>query len=228
MADTVFMSDLIEEAKDLADQQNASFVLTTELLRVLNRSAKRFQQLLLKNDPDAIPVLEHTIVGDGSSSYAVAANHMAIVGVYYEQGGGVRTKLRPFSVVERERLIGVESSQASCYRMNGQASIELRPAPTNGTYTVVYYAAPASIDATTDTIDGIGGFESLLMYDLALHMVAKESSRRVDIMQMREADKREVLSLFDNKKPVTTHSVTDVYGDHDYDEPSDFPKFGGA
>lgn len=221
MADFVLMSDLIEEAKDLTDMQKSSFVLTTELIRVLNRSAKRFTQLLLKHDPDAVPVLEQTLTGTGASSYAVAAAHMSVIGVYYESGGGVRIPLKPYSVVERENLSG-ETGQATRYRMNGQALVELRPVPSSGTYTLVYYAAPTTIDATTDTIDGIGGFESLLMYDLALHMVTKEHSRRRDIIAMREADKKEVISLLDNKKPVTTHSVQDVYRNSSVQDAADY------
>ena len=226
MAQNITMSDLIEEAKDLADQQGSTFVLTTEMLRVLNRSALRYKQLQLKLDPDSIAVAEETITGDGSSSYSLNASHMSIVGVYWVSGTN-RIKLRPYQLPDRERWDGITANQATHYRMNGQASIELRPAPSSGSYVVVYIAAPAVIDETTDTIDGIGGFESLMVYDLAMHMATKEDSRRNDIARMREEDKKEVIALLSNKKLTTTPVVQDVYNQTGLADPAEiYPRQG--
>lgn len=202
--------EIIDRARQMANQVKSAFCTPEEVLTWLSEEYADFYDLLLGSDPDQLAVSRYDIpIIAGTTRYDMPANFYSLVGV--EKQKGTRwIDLEPYSVAERNAFQTV-TGEAFAYRQDG-AGVELVPPPNAGTYRAVYYAAPSDITDATVTIDGIAGWEGYLIRRLALRMAVKEgvpatiATIKADLDEYR----RTLLERQSNRKPTITRSIRDV------------------
>jgi hypothetical protein len=92
---------------------------------------------------------EATITATGASSYSLPSDHLATVGVDYEDSAGNRQPLVELMVQERWAFGGV-TGQARLFAFTG-TSIVLYPTPSSGSYKHLYTPQPTDYSSAADS-----------------------------------------------------------------------------
>lgn len=178
MARSVDLQTLRRRARELANRENDDttdgFVDNTEIDGYINASLGAWHGFVAKAVPERYEK-EQTIVADGSSSYALPSDHYQTIGVDYEFTSNCRMGLRRLMVQERNAYDTSVNSQAEGYRLKG-TTLVLYPIPDSGTYYHVYITAAPTLVNTTDSFDGVNGWEEWIVYDVAIKILLKEGS----------------------------------------------------
>jgi len=176
MARSLSAATIIRQAREIADQQTAAAsvarVTDTECLGQLNTLLGIWHGMLVKAVPERFEE-EQTITADGATSYDLPADHFLTLGVD-ALWGTQRMPLERIQYQERTRYEAT-GSDAEGYYLKA-ATVVLVPAPSSGTYYHQYVTAAPTFTATSDTVDCVNGWESWLVYGLAIHMLGKEES----------------------------------------------------
>lgn len=157
---------IINRALRRADMENSEFISPEEAFDLLNESYTEMYDLLVTK-------FEHYYIKDdvfvtlipGTFSYALPDDFYKGVGVDYQlnvTGTGYIT-LKPFTEAERNGLTGIMATIPS------------------GTVKLRYIPAPAIFTDPADLIDGVSGWETLLVVNMAIAMRIKEESPTADL-----------------------------------------------
>lgn len=210
MARSVLASAIISRARELADQETSTpstaFVDDTEALAQLNTSLGIWHGMLVKAVPERYETSE-TITATGASSYNLASDHFLTVGVDYQMSSTSWVPLPRILPQERTRFETTRDI-AEGYYLRG-ATIVLLPAPPSGTYRHTYITcAPTAISSTS--IDCVNGWESWLIYDLAIKMLTKEESDPAALLAKQAEIKMEMEAAAADREAASPMRVVDT------------------
>jgi hypothetical protein len=159
VARTVTASDLIERAKTKADLQNSNFVSESEWFDFLNDAYTDLYDTLARARGNyfVAPTGYTFNIGPSTDTYDLPSDFYKLVGVDYavSVSNNHWVTLKPYTETERN----VNSGQT--------ASIP------EGTVRLLYTPAPAVIDDLADTIDGVAGYEKIIITDMAISALEK-------------------------------------------------------
>lgn len=219
MARNVLASEIITQARGLADQKGATFITDAEALANLAAHYGEWFDLILQEDPDFFPATAYSIPITGATSYAVPSDFGSEVGVD-RQDGTTWSSLEPFQITERN-LVDQGSGPATRYRMNGEY-VELRPTPTTGTYRLIYHAVPNALTSAATSINGVAGWERLLVLSLAIDMKLKEGTDAMPLMNERTRFWDQLLARISRRHAAATKRIRDVYAERGATDPADY------
>ena len=174
---------------------------------------------------------DHFALPDGSSSYLIAGvaapAFYKLLGVDLQLATGqpaTNITLKPFAFSERNRWTlatsAVKFGNSNLrYRLAGSISgnaptqqLWLIPSPPASGQTIgVYYVprlSPLALDA--DVVDGVSGWEELIVIDAAIKALQKEESDVSALMAQKEAMGRRIESAAENRDAGMPATVADV------------------
>lgn len=194
MARTFTVTQLITRAQQRADMESSSFISDAEWKTMLSTIYGEFYGILAESGMRYYES-EDTVTTDGSSTYALPADHLATVGVDYLSGSTQRRDLAQFMAQERNVFSSQQgASEALAYALIG-SNIKLYPTPPSGqTYYHVYVPQPTDLSSADDadnvdvvTPDG----ESFITWGLSVLALSKEESDvRGAVMERERARER--------------------------------------
>lgn len=149
MPRSVTIANLITRVRQAADLENDTHVSDAEMQTRLSEMVGEMQALV-SSCGLAYFKSEATI---SLTTFAIPADHLATIGVAYEDSAGRRRPLTEIMEQERNNWVGA-TGEAQVYILNAQ-TIELYPVPSTGTYKHTYVPQPTDIgsSATSTTVD---------------------------------------------------------------------------
>lgn len=159
----VSLGDLKARARQLSDTENDPNITDAELTVLANQHRMAVYDRLVDAGPADYYAATTTITTmDGIAEYPLEVNFRNLTGVYVRETGEVRRPLLPMP----------NGARANYKTPTGEWTIE-----------VEYIPVPTDMDDDGDTVDGVSGFEELIV-----NLMAR------DIMVKREADPSIVLA----------------------------------
>ncbi len=163
--------------RERTDNEHTQFVTDDELTGLVNTAYKELYGLLVRKSLQRVEST-YSIPITGATSYGLPTDFYSLIGVF-RTDGQTKTRLTRFS----ERVSpGTVNSSASQYRLVG-ANIVLFPNPTSGTYELVYIPVPGVLEDDDDELDGVLGWEELVVIDCSIRVLQKEES---DVSTLKE------------------------------------------
>jgi len=193
---------------------DGKFATSAEILSLINVSHKQLFGLLVEAGLHSVTETIYTIPVDGSLTYALPTDCYAVSGCWRLDGdqyiplGRHDQRTFPRDTVE---------TVAWSYRTHGlleTAVIELFPRVDSLTYKTRYVGVPADFTLTTDTIDGVIGWEEWIVLDIACKLLFKEKQwEAVDRCKSeRELMTSKIQAQAWNRDLQNTGCVKDVRG----------------
>lgn len=192
----------------MEDSSSVGFVDDTELDGMINTSLGIWHGMVVRAVPERYEATD-TISANGATSYALPADHLATLGVEYQSSSSEYIDLERVMFHDRNKYGQTTSSMALGYRLSGTA-IVLIPAPSSGTYRHVYVTAADVLASDSDTIDGVNGWESWIVYDCAVKMLQKEESDASQVMKDRDRLWREIEAAAVDRELANPKYVVDT------------------
>jgi len=215
MAKLVTLEDLQLRCREAADMVNSQFVTDPELIRYINSSAQELYDILIMaygEDYYVKPApLEFAISG---SEDDLPADFYKAVGVDAKIGGDYVT-LKPFEFSERNRYSEPSSALLSNgspirYKLFGDKIMWSTGAHTGTTVRIWYIPAMTELTDPADTINGVNGWEEIIVVDTAIKMKAKQEDD-VNLLMVRKQELlRRIEKAAQDRDAGMPHRITDV------------------
>lgn len=158
------------------EHTGSSFVTEAELIGLINKSYYELFGILLRHGIGSVPETTYSITANGSTTYALPNDIMAVSGVFHVNNGHRRRLGRHDQRIKPNTSV---NAPASTYRTWGYLTdqvMEFNPLPSSDTYEVVYVPLPTAATSTTSTIDGVNGWEEYIVADAAYDVLFKENA----------------------------------------------------
>lgn len=210
------LSDLRTRIKQRTfnEHSGSNFVTDAELTQLINKSQNELFGLLLLNGLDSLPETDYSVTADGSTSYDLPDDFVAVIGVWRQQGDFYIRLPRHNARVKPSSQNGMAES----YRVWGQrtgAKLEFNPTPSEGDYVVRYHPALTDLSADSDELDGVIGWEEYVVVDVAIDVLIKMNAPVELIRELRKQknDMRARIEAEGSLRDMTEHhQVQDVRG----------------
>jgi hypothetical protein len=218
---SVSLLQLKERSRQRADMESSDFVSDSELTSYINSSLAELYDLLVAAygedyflaDPFSITTAVST------SDYALPEDFYKLKGVDCKISGNEWYSLRPFNFNERNRnadvVWGLVGGPNIRYRIMG-SKIKFSPLP-DGQYPIqLWYVplAPTLVD-DADEFNDVNKFSEYVVVDAAIKMLQKEESDVSVLMAQKEALKRRLEVMAENRDAGQPESVSDIYAEND-------------
>lgn len=219
MARSVTLLELMTRAQTRADmtvdEDGEGYITTAMWSRIIDAAYCELYDLLVAS---GLHYFESTqsITTDGTANVALPSDYYATIGVDASVANEWRELTRA-GVRERNRFGGT-GPWAAAYRIAG-ANLVLYPTPPTGqTYRHIYVPRPASLvdAATSTTIEGVAGWEELIVVLAAKKARIREEASVSDLIEEERALKQritEMAELRESAAPQRIHDVQDCEQD---------------
>ncbi len=194
MARLVALSDVAARARYLADQRNSSYTNPTEMLALINDLYPEYYDELVAAYGENYMTAEDTItIVPGTSSYAMPDDFYKLIGIDFQVGNGTYVTVRPYMENERNRSLTTNTSLPA------------------GTIRIRYVPAPPVFTSLDEEIDGIAGWERLLVLSLAIDMMDSEESDTSALARKYNRTLERIREMSQNRDESMPSRVTDIY-----------------
>ena len=209
MARTFTVLQIITRARERADMVNSTFITDSELKGYLSASYTELYDLLWQSGLIYFTPGTHTVVSDGNENYALPSDYYGTIRVDRKSGDDY-FPLEEYMIMERHKY---ENSSGDAISYSSQGSnLSLLPAPSGSTYRHMYIPAPADLTSAADgiTIDGVSGWEEVIVVDMARKMRQKEESDTRPLERDLARLKVRIEEMAQNRAWSTPRRITDV------------------
>lgn len=183
---TYTRGEIRNQAQVLADDENARLASVGQY-NIWIDAAHAWLIDLLVSSGIYPSVSDTTIVTTGVGSEALPDRVYSILTVHRKLDGGELVKLRPMHLEDRERYDIPDAPEALRYVFLSTGFLMLLPKPPVGqSYVVFHVSSVAKTTADTDLIDGVNGWEQLIVLDVAIKARLKEESSIRDLVAERD------------------------------------------
>jgi len=193
---------LRDRAKQESDNVGQSFVTDAEWTTYINDAYGELYGLIVQHFGNDYftqsPSTGYTFTTNGTSQFfALPADFFKLLGVDLQVSSpNIWVTLRPFAFSERNRL----SVTNSLVPMAGQ------------TIRVFYVPRPATLASDSDSIDGVNGWEELIVIDSCIKALAKEESDVSVFLARKAAFMARLDSEIENRDAGSPATIADVLG----------------
>lgn len=229
MASNVTVGSIIDQAKELADMVNSEFITDASWLSMANASIQNLYDKLIEaygsdyyvSTPPPYDIT--TIAGD--EQYLLPDAFYKLLGVdwfpYTSPPDGVQgVTLKPFAFADRNKFgtPGVSSIPSLGaggeirYRLRGNRIWFVPTPPGGGTMRVWYAPTFTPLTATSQTFDGINGWEAWAVFHMAKKALTKEESDTSGVDSLLAIEEQRIESLKHNRDAGMPAKVVDIYG----------------
>lgn len=190
MARAVTLTNLRAWARQLADVENDDNVSDPELTALINRHLTEVYDLLVESSPPEYFASSTTVsVLVGTTTYALAADFRALLGVYVHESSDERRPLFP---------------------MPEGARGQYKAPSATGTVTLEYIPAATTLVNGSDTFDGVSGWEELIVVRAARDIMIKREADPSAVMASGAALEARIRSRSKNRDRGQPRRITDL------------------
>lgn len=220
----VTAAQIIEDAKNMADMANSSFVSDSEWLSYVNRSAAEFHAEFAvlsedywMNEVEFTLPLSPAIPGVPANVFPLPADFHKMRGLDYQIDSGNKTwrSLHQIHFSERNaytpdlrRVWGASPDRR--FRLMRNALVIYPEAQPEGTYRLFYTTLFQPLVTTADTIPDWEGFYELCILGCAIRALEKEESDATSLRQEREMLRERLAATFKDRQEVEGDVIADV------------------
>lgn len=191
MARTVTIGELKTRCRYRADMESTDFISDTELLSYINEAYCSLYDTLVSVFQNYYSASTTFSVSSATNSYALPADFYKLIGID-QVSGSTYTTIFPYNEMERNSTLSVTSAIPT-------ATVRMRYIPT-----------PTVFTSDAQTIDGVAGWEALLVTDVAIMMLDKEETDTSTLERRRQREYARVLQMAQNRDVTIPGTVTDV------------------
>lgn len=193
MARTFTIGQIIDRARARADMRHTTFISAAEALEMVNEAYTELYDLLVQTFSNYYVTTGNLTLVPGTVSYALPADFYKMIVVERDNADGTFTTIFPFNELEKNSTIFTDTNSIP------NATVRLR-----------YVPAPTIFTTTSQTIDGVSGWESLLVYDVAIMMLTAEESDTSALERRRAQIYQRIVGIAQNRDLTIPGSITDV------------------
>ena len=200
MARLVTLSDLMTRARTLSNTQNDPNVTDAELISLANRHLpKVYDALVDAGSPDYYSATTQISAVAGQTVYPLTVDFRNLMGVY----------VRLDSSGRRRRLSSMPSGALASY---------VAPTQSGTLLDVEYIPGCPTLTLTTDTFDGISGFEELVACLMARDIMIKRQDDPSVIMANIQDEKERIVLRGRSRDKSTPKRITNLNDDRSRDD----------
>lgn len=213
MARSFTVAQLRTKARRRADQETTARITDDELNDYLSSAYTELYEYLAKA---GLAYFESTqaITSTGVATVALPADHFQTIGVDYQLDTQRWVELANLQGQERN-LFNQAGSRSLAYRLVGGSLVFYPTPPTGQVYRHIYVPAPADLTLDAQTVDGVSGWEELIVINAAIRCLAKDESDTAPLERERDQLRARIAAVAEDREQSHTHHVQDVesYGD---------------
>lgn len=176
MARSFTLAQIRTAVLGLCDAENDGNLVTAWLNTAISSSYSELVDLLVSSGLfyfRSTATLSYSAV---TGLAALPADFLATVSVWYEKDASRRLPLRAVSIRDAWKFKKTSVSRAFCFETVG-TNIQLYPPPPSGqTYTLIYVPCAADLTSDGQTVDGVQGFEELIVVDAAIKVGIRQET----------------------------------------------------
>lgn len=218
MARTFTVAELITRIRERSNTERSNFVTDDEIIRYIDQAYTKLYDLIVSKFENYY-IAEHSFTTDGVNQfYDLPADFYKLVGIDQLQNtsgsGDNALTVRPFNFNERNRYNNIlfAVTAAAFYRYLIQGSkIKILPQPSVGiTFKLWHIPAPAKITTSAQVIDGIAGWEEVVILTAAVQIMNKQEldSSALKREQLEAMDR--VITMATERDAALPERVTDL------------------
>lgn len=190
MARAVTLTNLMAWARQLSDTENDDNVTDAELTALANRHYPEVYDLLLEAGPPEYFASSTTVSVTASTiAYALQADFRALLGVYVHESSSERRPLMPMPEGARGQ-----------YKAPSQSV----------TVTLEYIPAATTLSSGSDTVDGVSGWEELIVCRMARDVMTKLEKDPGIVMATAAGYEQRIKSRSKNRDRGQPRRITDL------------------
>lgn len=216
----VTLAQFRDRARQRSDMETSDFVEDSELTGYVNASLAELYDLLVSAyGEDYFLADAFTITtASATSDYALPPDFYKMRGLDCKINNSDWFSLRPFNFNERngnqDTQWGMIGGPNIRYRIMG-SNLKLSPLP-DGAYTLQLWYVPTApvLASDSDSFDDVNGFGEYVIVDAAIKMLQKEESDVSVLMAQKQALKRRLEEMANNRDAGQPMSVSDVYAEN--------------
>lgn len=213
----ITLSELREQSRFRANQENSDFITDVELDTYINSSIAELHDILIQSYGSDFFLSEYdftTVLNQ--DSYDLPVDFYKVMGVDAIVSDGQFHTISKFSFSDR-RLGNFSTgwNDAYCthvrYRVMGD-KIRFTPTPDN-TYSVKLWYSPVAtkLVADTDELNDYNQYSEYVIVDAAIKMMLKEESDVSVLMAQKQELKRRIEEASQNRDASEPNQIVDVY-----------------
>lgn len=222
------LAQLRTKVRERADMVNSQFITDAELNGYISASYAKLYDILVKGglmNYELIQTIntDGTVDANGFASFQLPQDYYGTLGVDYQYDNQHWISIPLAEFTERNRFGNAVPARAIGYRVigagqnntNGFGKIILLPAPPTGqVYRHIYVQAPVDLTLDSDVVDGVSGWEELIVIDAAIKCLTKEESDTAHLERERTMEMERIEEAKENRM-MQPHRVSDVFKDED-------------
>lgn len=190
MARAVTLTNLMAWARQLSDTENDDTVTAAELTALANRHYPEVYDLLLEAGPPEFFASSTTVSVTASTiAYALQADFRALLGVYVHESSDERRPLMPMPEGARGQ-----------YKAPSQSV----------TVTLEYIPAATTLSSGSDTVDGVSGWEELIVCRMARDVMVKLEKDPSIVMATAASLEQRIKNRSKNRDRGQPRRITDT------------------
>jgi hypothetical protein len=216
---TVLQSWTGPELADIEGTDGVAWISEAELQKRVDAANTELYDILVKNEIHQFETSATVTTVAGTATYALPADHYKTLALDYQWATSRFVSVPELTFADRNRFAPDISAdygaRAAGYRIAG-ANLVLLPTPASvQTYKHYYIPKPTDISAvvTSTTIDGIAGWDELLVLLVAISCYRKEQQSPADLREERDRQLARIAQMSVDRGQVQSIAIT-----HDYDD----------
>ncbi len=216
---SVTVATLITRAKQRSDMENRDNVSDSEWIMYVNAGYKKLYDLLVAKFEDYFTVSTTFTIAAGATSSTLPASFYKLRGVDRAMDGTAAPEyyaILPFNFEKRNSrgfLSRYYSIQPDIrYRIMSNTLMFSPEDQAPGSYRIWYTPVATDLTLTTNTVDGVNGFEEFIEFDAAIQAIIKEESDASALMAERMKVEQRIIEMAANRDIGEVEAVGDVSG----------------
>lgn len=216
---SITLEELRLRSRQKADRETSNFVEDEELDFMINSSIAELHDLLVAANASDYAVSEYSFTTSPSvNSYALPDDFYKLKGVDAQITGDNWLTLRPFNFNERNRNNNTTWGKITMpwirYRILG-SNLVFSPTPDSPTPVKLWYTplSPKLVNPT-DTLQDLNSYSEYVIVDVAIKYLQKEESDVTVLAQQKEALKRRIEVMANNRDEGHADSISDIYAEN--------------
>lgn len=179
----VSLATIRTRVRQRTDNEHTSgeFVTNAELNQLINMAGQRLHALIAKCGIHQTEDVQ-MIYASGMESYRLNEDHFMLLAVFRVDDTGCRVPLDRHD--HKLRPDTTQTAPATSYRLMNE-SIQFSPTPASGTYELVYIPKYVELEDDTDELEGVNGWEELVVLNASIPVLQKEQMSATDLKEER-------------------------------------------
>jgi hypothetical protein len=220
MSITVVVSDLIQEVRDLSDQNSSQFVTDAEITRYLDKSYRDMYIRIVQQNSNFFETTQTYTVNGAQDTYPLPTDFYKLCGIDLNTSADISITLSPINRNQRninKNVFSVAWNNTPWrYRISAE-NIIFTPVPlTTATFTVWYIPDPTPITSTTQTLVLTPStIVDYLVIDSAIKCLQKEESDTSNLLTDKQLMIENILQACatqDDSFPLRVTDMTTING----------------